>query len=71
MNTTLTIIQAVLSIVVIALILLQNKGTGMSDSIAGRVASFTNRRGSEKVIYITTIIFIVLFAITSIARILI
>lgn len=71
MNTILTIIQAILSIIVIILILLQQKGAGLSDSIAGKVSSFSSRRGSEKYIYIATIVFIVLFAGVSIARILI
>lgn len=71
MNTTLTIAQAVLSVIVIVLILIQQKGAGISDAVAGRISSFSTRRGAEKAIYIATIVFIVLFVGVSIARIII
>ena len=50
METFLLILQAVLSAILIALILVQNKGTGFGRAWGSNTTSFT-RRGLEKLIF--------------------
>ena len=67
MQTTLHIIQIVLSIVLIAGILLQSKTSGLSGAFGGDDSSgnFQTRRGLEKTIFRATLAIAILFAIIS------
>lgn len=58
--------QMVLSLILIALILLQERDSGTSGLLGGGEGSFyQRRRGLERVIFLSTIIGIVLFAALS------
>jgi preprotein translocase subunit SecG len=50
------IIQLVLSAVISFLVLIQNKGTGLSSAFGGGGAQYRTRRGVEKVVFVATII---------------
>ena len=66
-----TIIQTVLALLLIAAILIQQRGGGLGGSaFGGDNSMYSTRRGAEKVIFIATIIFAVLFMVFSLARIL-
>lgn len=69
MKTALTIIELLTSISLIGLILLQAKGTGMDSSIMGSGGGefYSSRRGVERGVFIGTIVLIVIFAIISVA----
>ncbi len=69
MNTALIIAQTAVSVILIALILIQQRGTGMSDAVAGRVSSFATRRGAEKAVFMATVLFGLLFAVIPVIRI--
>ena len=71
MNKALIIAQALIAVVLIGLILLQQRGAGMSDSIAGRIGTITTRRGAEKFIFISTVIVAILFLIIPLVRLVI
>ncbi|MFH0863868.1 MAG: preprotein translocase subunit SecG [Candidatus Gottesmanbacteria bacterium] len=71
MKNIITIIQIIISILLIGAILLQNKGQGLSSSFGGGGEFYHSKRGLEKIIYIATIVLIVLFFITSIINLIV
>jgi preprotein translocase subunit SecG len=62
------VIQIILCFAVIIFILLQVRGAGLGSAFGGSSAGsvFKTRRGVEKLIFNTTIVFVVLFAVISI-----
>ena len=67
MQQVLTIVQIILSVVIISFILLQSQGSGLGATWGGGGETYHTRRGVEKVIFIATIVGVVLFIATSIA----
>lgn len=57
----LSIIQFILAIILIILISLQQRGTGLGASFGGSGEVFRTKRGVEKTIFTSTIIFSFLF----------
>lgn len=60
------IFQIILAAVLVFLIILQSKGTGLSSSIMGGLSLYSTKRGVEKVIFYLTIAVSFLFFLTSI-----
>jgi protein translocase SecG subunit len=59
---TIAIIQIVLSVLIIILILLQERSSGMSGLLGGDSSGyFQARRGMEKIIFYSTIVLCVIF----------
>ena len=59
-------IQIALSIIITALILLQERSSGMSGLLGGDgIGFYQARRGAEKIVFFMTIVFIVLFVATA------
>jgi len=67
--TTLKILQLILSIITTLLVLLQTKSGGLTSSIGGAFTMYRAKRGLEKIIFISTIIFAILLIINSLALI--
>lgn len=67
-NNVITIIQMVLGVLLIALVLLQSKGTGLGSSFGGDTGFYRTKRGFEKLLFNSTIIVVALFIITSIVE---
>lgn len=65
---TITIIQIILSIVLIVAILLQQRGSGIGAAFGGDSSLYYTRRGLEQSLHITTIVLAVLFLGTSLLR---
>jgi preprotein translocase subunit SecG len=62
----LTVVQIILAALIIGLILLQNRGSGLGSAFAGgEAAVFRARRGAEKLLHYTTIILCTLFGFLS------
>jgi preprotein translocase subunit SecG len=63
MNKTISIIQIIISVALITVILIQNKGVGLSQTFGGSGDGnvFKARRGAEKTIFIITIVLSVTF----------
>lgn len=57
----LKIIQAIVGILIIIFILLQERSTGLSAIFGGEGGFYQTRRGIEKFIFIGTIILIIIF----------
>ena len=66
MNAPLAIGQILISIALIAAILLQARGTGLSGTFGGDSAVYRSRRGIEKRLWQFTILLLVLFVAFSI-----
>lgn len=67
MHTTLTVIQIILSILLIAGVLMQSKTSGLSGAFGGDDSSgaYQTRRGLEKLVFMSTIVVGTLFAAVS------
>ena len=65
MNAPLAIGQIIVSIALIAAILLQARGTGLSGTFGGDSAVYRSRRGIERRLWQFTIILIALFVLFS------
>ena len=64
----LDIPQSLISVLLIAVILLQQRGGGLSGVFGGESSIYSTKRGIEKNIFIATIILAGLFIIISIMR---
>jgi len=67
----ISIIQIIICVLLITAILLQQRGGGLGASFGGGGASYYTKRGMERVLFISTIILAILFAISTIAALLI
>lgn len=65
MRTALSVIQIVLSLLIVGAILLQSQGTGLGVSWQGGGEHYHTRRGVEKVVFYLTIVLLFLFAAVS------
>ncbi len=67
MNPILALGQLLVSIALIAAVLLQARGTGLSGAFGGDSAVYRSRRGVEKRLWQFTIVLLALFVVFSIA----
>jgi len=67
----LNIVQIVVSVLLIAAVLMQQRGTGLSATFGGEGNIYRTKRGIEKVLFILTIILAIIFFAIAIANILI
>lgn len=58
---TFSLVQTIFGIIVIVLILLQSKGTGLGSTFGGSGGMYRTKRGAEKMLFYMTIIFSFLF----------
>lgn len=63
------IIEIVISTILIIIILLQSRGTGLGAAFGGEGNIYRTKRGIEKTLYILTIIFGILFFLIGLANI--
>lgn len=70
MANILNILQIIISVLLIAAILLQQKGSGLGTAFGGDSGNiYSTRRGAEKIIFYATIALAVIFILISIIRI--
>lgn len=65
----LSIIQILLSILLVVAILLQQRGTGLGSAFGGAGEVFRTKRGIEKGLFYLTIVLSVLFFLTAILNV--
>jgi preprotein translocase subunit SecG len=65
----MSLVQIILGIALIALILLQSKGTGLGSTFGGDMGFYGTKRGAEKILFYFTIIIATLFMISLIVSI--
>lgn len=68
MKNIFVISQIIIAIALIGAILLQTRGQGLSSSFGGGGEFYASKRGLEKLLFWATIVLVCLFAITSIAN---
>lgn len=67
-KTTLSVIEIILSVVLVVAILLQQQGSGLGSMFGGGGGeAYRTKRGAEKLFYNLTIITIVLFVVNGLA----
>lgn len=71
MRNLLLWIQIVVSFLLVAAILLQQKGTGLSSAFGGSGQIYRSKRGLEKTLFIGTIILTVLFVVIALLNLII
>ena len=64
------VVQIILSAILVVLILLQNKGTGIGSTFGGELSFYRTRRGVEKLMFYLTMIVSALFLASSVAGLL-
>ena len=64
----LTILQLIISVVLVILILLQERSAGLSGIFGGEGGFYQTRRGLEKIIFRSTIVLAALFIIIAIIK---
>ncbi len=70
MNNALTIIQIVVSALLVIAILLQQKGSGLGSAFGGDSGNiYSTRRGVEKILFYATIFLAVIFLVIAVIRI--
>jgi len=62
----LTVLQIIIAIALIAVILLQAKGTGLGTTFGGQSQMYHTKRGVERVVFTATIVLAIIFIIISI-----
>jgi len=62
------IIQFILAILLVAAILLQQKGTGLSGVFGGSSNIYSTKRGVDRILYLSTIVISVIFFSLSLLR---
>ncbi len=67
-ETIFTAVQAILAVILIVSILLQQKGGGISGVFGGSSNIYSTKRGVDKILHYTTVVVSVLFFGVGIAR---
>ncbi|MEK7631172.1 MAG: preprotein translocase subunit SecG [Patescibacteria group bacterium] len=67
MQTILPYIQILISILIVALVLLQQRGSSLGGSFGGDSATYNSRRGAEKWLFRATILLGALFIVSTLA----
>jgi preprotein translocase subunit SecG len=71
MATSLQIVQIIVAVTLMALILLQAKGTGLGGIFGGDSSVYKSRRGVEKTLFNATIGLSVVFFLVAIANVIV
>ncbi|MBI3274152.1 MAG: preprotein translocase subunit SecG [Candidatus Colwellbacteria bacterium] len=69
MTQILTYSQIVLAVLLVAGVLIQQKGSGLSSAFGGSNIEYSTKRGAEKFFFYATIVLAALFLAVSILRI--
>lgn len=59
------ILQILIAVLLIVAILIQSRGAGLGEAWGGSSEFFASRRGTEKIVFIATIVLAVLFLLSS------
>lgn len=69
MRTALAVAQIVIAVLLVTVILLQQRGTGLSTTFGGAGNIYRTKRGIEKGLYVATVALAALFVATALATI--
>ncbi len=71
MKPAIFAIQIILSILLVLIIIIQQKGTGLGSTFGGNIGFYSTKRGAEKMLFNLTIILAALFILSSLIGIII
>ena len=60
------ITQIIISVLLVAAILIQERGTGLGSTFGGESSLYRSKRGVEKILFLATIVLSILFALNAI-----
>lgn len=63
MQQALAVMEIILGILLVILILLQSKGTGIGSTFGGDMGFYATKRGAEKMMFVSTVVVATLFLI--------
>lgn len=66
MEATLALIQIILGILLILVILIQQKGSGLGSAFGGDLGFYRTKRGAEKFLFFATIVLASIFILLSV-----
>lgn len=69
MNMILTYSQILLAVLLTAVVLIQQKGSGLSSSLGGSGIEYSTKRGADKFFFYATVVLAVLFLAVSVLKI--
>ncbi len=67
-QTIFNIVQIILAVVLILIVLLQQKGTGLSGVFGGSSNIYSTKRGVDKILHYSTIVVSIVFFALSLLR---
>lgn len=67
MYNAFLIFEIILGVILVVLIVLQSKGTGLGSTFGGDMGFYGTKRGAEKILFILTIVIAGLFLTSSLA----
>lgn len=59
----INILEIILGVILVGLVLLQSKGTGLGSTFGGDMGFYSTKRGAEKILFIGTIVIGSLFVL--------
>ncbi len=65
MKTVISLIQIILGILLVLVIIIQQKGSGLGSAFGGDMSFYRTKRGAEKLLFYSTIVIAVLFVLSS------
>lgn len=71
MDQLISAIQIILAIILVAVILLQTKGTGLGSTFGSELGFYGTKRGAEKMLFIFTIVVASIFMLSLIIGVLV
>lgn len=71
MQSAIFFLQIILGVLVVLVIIIQQKGTGLGSTFGGSIGFYSTRRGAEKLLFNLTIILAVLFILASLISLII
>lgn len=71
MQQVVNLLQIILGVLLVLVILLQSKGTGLGSTFGGELAMYRTKRGAEQLLFRVTIVLTVLFILASVTGLLI
>jgi protein translocase SecG subunit len=67
-QTIFNIVQIILAVILILIVLLQQKGTGLSGVFGGSSNIYSTKRGIDKILHYSTIVVSAIFFVLSLLR---
>ncbi len=71
MHNAILVIEIILGIALVALVVMQSKGTGLGSTFGGDMGFYGTKRGAEKILFVLTIIVSALFLLTALVGVIV